>query len=60
MVTNGLLPSELRDGAKHITTPVSELVARIAAKKAERKEFADVDALDANYVRSDESLYQTS
>jgi tRNA threonylcarbamoyl adenosine modification protein YeaZ len=60
LVTNGSLPPELRDGARHIATPVSELVARIAAMKAARHEFVEIDALDANYVRPDESLYQTS
>jgi tRNA threonylcarbamoyladenosine biosynthesis protein TsaB len=60
LVTNGVLPSELRDGAKHVSTPVSELVARIAAQKAARSEFVEIDALDANYVRSDESLYHSS
>lgn len=60
LVTNGALPSELRDLAEHVSTPVSELVSRIAARKAARKEFVEIDALDANYVRPDESLYQTS
>jgi tRNA A37 threonylcarbamoyladenosine modification protein TsaB len=60
LVTNGSLPTELRDGAKHVSSPVSELVARIAAQKAARREFVEIDALDANYVRPDESLYHSS
>jgi len=60
LITNGALPAELQRGAKHVSTPVSELVGRIAAQKAARKEFVEIDALDANYVRPDESLYQTS
>ena len=46
--------------AGFIDAPVSELVARVAAGKAARKEFTAIDALDANYVRPDEALYKTS
>lgn len=60
LVTNGALPSDLRDQATNVATPISELVARIAAEKAARNEFVEIDALDANYVRPDESLYHTS
>ena len=61
IITTQLLPSELaRDGVRIVDAPVSELVARVAAGKAPRKEFTDIDALDANYVRPDEALYKTS
>ena len=61
IVTTQMLPSELaRDGVRIIDAPVSELVARVAAGKAARKEFTAIDALDANYVRPDEALYKTS
>ena len=61
IVTTQMLPSELaRDGVRNIDAPVSELVARVAAGKAARKEFTAIDALDANYVRPDEALYKTS
>lgn len=61
VVTTQVLPSELaRDGARIVDAPVSELVARVAAGKVARKEFTEIDALDANYVRPDEALYKTS
>lgn len=61
IVATQILPSELaRDGARIVDAPVSELVARVAAGKAVRKEFTDVDSLDANYVRPDEALYKSS
>ena len=56
----GSLPAELKDGATQVDYAVSEIVARIAAGKATRKEFTAIDALDANYVRPDEALYKTS
>ena len=61
IITTQLLPSDLaRDGVRIVDAPVSELVARVAAGKAARKEFTEIDALDANYVRPDEALYKTS
>jgi tRNA threonylcarbamoyladenosine biosynthesis protein TsaB len=61
IVATKMLPSDLaRDGARIIDVPVSELVARVAARKAARQEFTAIDALDANYVRPDEALYKTS
>jgi tRNA threonylcarbamoyladenosine biosynthesis protein TsaB len=61
IVATHLLPSELaRNGARIVDVPISELVARVAAGKAARKEFTEIDALDANYVRPDEALYRTS
>lgn len=61
VVATQMLPSGLaRDGARIVEAPISELVARVAAQKAVRKEFTAIDALDANYVRPDEALYKTS
>jgi tRNA threonylcarbamoyladenosine biosynthesis protein TsaB len=58
IVTTATLPDSIR--AERVTTPISELVARVAAGKAARRGFADIDMLDANYVRPDEGLYKTS
>ena len=61
IVATQMLPSELaRDGVRIVDTPVSELVAGVAAGKAARKEFTEIDAVDANYIRPDEALYKTS
>ncbi len=60
IVGTQMLPVGLGDGARMIDVPISELVARVAAVKAARKEFTAIDALDANYVRPDEALYKTS
>ena len=56
----GSLPMELKDGAAQVDGAMSEIIAKIAAIKAARKEFTEIDALDANYVRPDEALYKTS
>jgi len=61
IVATQMLPGELaRGGVRIIGVPISELVARVAAGKAARMEFTAIDALDANYVRPDETLYKTS
>jgi len=61
VVATQLLPGDFAErGARIVDAPVSELVARVAAHKAARKEFVDIDAVDANYVRPDEALYKTS
>jgi tRNA threonylcarbamoyladenosine biosynthesis protein TsaB len=61
IVAMQMLPSDLaRAGARIVEAPISELVARVAAGKAARKEFTEIDALDANYVRPDGALYKTS
>lgn len=61
VVATQVLPRELaRDGARIVDAPISELVARVAAIKAARNEFTEIDALDANYVRPHEALYKTS
>lgn len=57
VVTNADVPAVQ---AAKTTQPVSVLVARVAAVKAAREEFINVDQLDANYVRADEGLYKTS
>jgi len=60
ILTKTTLPDGVAARAKQISTPVSELVARVAAIKAAKKQFTAVDLLDANYVRADEGLYRTS
>jgi tRNA threonylcarbamoyladenosine biosynthesis protein TsaB len=61
IVATQMLPNDLAEhGARIVEAPISELVARVAGGKASRREFTEIDALDANYVRSDEALYKTS
>jgi len=61
IVATQLLPGDFAErGARIADAPISELVARVAAERAARKEFIDIDAVDANYVRPDEALYRTS
>lgn len=60
LVTSAELPQSLTSRAQRIATPISELVAKVGAGKAARKEFVAIDALDANYVRADEGLFRTS
>jgi tRNA threonylcarbamoyladenosine biosynthesis protein TsaB len=61
IIATQMLPGALGElGARIVDVPISELVARVAAGKAARKEFTEIDALDSNYVRSDEALYKTS
>jgi tRNA threonylcarbamoyladenosine biosynthesis protein TsaB len=58
--TKATMPEGVAARTKQISTPVSELVARVAVIKAANKQFTAVDLLDANYVRADEGLYRTS
>jgi tRNA threonylcarbamoyladenosine biosynthesis protein TsaB len=61
IIATRMLPGDFAEyGARIVDVPISELVARVAAAKAVRREFADIDALDANYVRPDEALYHIS
>ena len=60
LVSNAARGPEIAKAIERITAPVSELVARVSAQRASRKEFVAIDAIDANYVRADEGLYRTS
>jgi tRNA threonylcarbamoyl adenosine modification protein YeaZ len=60
LASNATSGPDIEQPIEKITTPVSELVARLAAQRAARKEFVAIDAIDANYLRSDEGLYRTS
>jgi hypothetical protein len=59
--TTATLPDGIASAAKaqHVSTPISELVARVGAMKAAKHQFTPIDQIDANYVRADEGLYRT-
>ena len=59
IVATATLPDGIVARAQRVSTPVSELIARVAAVKAAKQQFTAVDSLDANYVRPDEGLYRT-
>jgi tRNA threonylcarbamoyl adenosine modification protein YeaZ len=58
ILTTATLPDGIGGRAQHISTPISELVARVGARKAAKGQLIDIDQLDANYVRADEGLYR--
>jgi hypothetical protein len=52
------MPDGVSANAQRVSTPISELVAHLAAVKAANGQFTAIDLLDANYVRADEGLYR--